>query len=147
MLDLILACLHHLLIFGLFALLLSEFLMLKPGVDAAALIRISRIDMMYGAFAGILLVVGFCRAIFAAKGWTYYSHNMWFWAKIGTFVIISLLSIPPTLALIRWRRSGRLPDEADIRSVRRLFHYELTLFMLLPLFAAAMARGYGEFRF
>jgi uncharacterized membrane protein len=26
-------------------------------------------------------------------------------------------------------------------------HIELTLFMLLPLFAAAMARGYGEFAY
>jgi putative membrane protein len=147
MLDLILACLHHLLIFGLFGLLLTQLLMLKPGIDAATLGRISRIDMMYGTFAAILIVVGFCRAIFAAKGWIYYSHNIWFWAKFGTFLVISVLSIPPTRALIRWRRSGQLPDESEILCVRRLFHYELVLFVLLPLFAAAMARGYGEFRF
>jgi putative membrane protein len=145
MLDLLLACLHHLLIFGLFGLLLSEFLLLKPGLDAAALVRVSRIDLLYGAAAALIVVVGFCRAIFAAKGWHYYSHNTWFWAKLATFAVIALISIPPTLALMRWRRSGTLPDESAIRAVRRLFHYELALFLLLPLFAAAMARGFGEF--
>jgi putative membrane protein len=145
MLDLILACLHHLLIFGLFALLLSEFLLLKPRLDAAAINRISRIDTMYGAAAGLLLIVGLCRAVFAAKGWPYYSHNAWFWAKLATFLLISLLSIAPTLAILRWRRTGASPDEDAVRAVRRLFHYELALFLLLPLFAAAMARGYGEF--
>jgi uncharacterized membrane protein len=43
------------------------------------------------------------------------------------------------------RLSGALPDEGAVRSVRRLFHFELALFVLLPIFAAAMARGYGEF--
>jgi uncharacterized membrane protein len=27
--------------------------------------------------------------------------HTWFWAKIATFVVIALLSIPPTIALIR----------------------------------------------
>ena len=147
MLDLSLACLHHLLIFGVFGLLLSEFLLLKPGVDAAGLKTITRIDQMYGIAAGLIIGVGFCRAIFAAKGWTYYSHNAFFWAKIGTFAAIGLLSIGPTLALIRWRRSGAVPDESAIRSVRQFLHIELALFVLLPLFAAAMARGLGEFSY
>jgi uncharacterized membrane protein len=29
--------------------------------------------------------------------------------------------------------------------VRRFLHAELGLFLLLPIFAAAMARGYGQF--
>jgi putative membrane protein len=145
MLDLSLACLHHVLIFAVFAVLLSEFLLLKPGMDAPAIRRISQIDLMYGALAGLLIVVGFCRAIFAAKGWAYYSHNAYFWAKLGAFLAIGILSIQPTVSILRWRRSGALPDEHAVRSVRRLFHYELALFVLLPIFAAAMARGYGEF--
>ena len=145
MLDLSLACVHHVLIFALFAVLLSEFLLLKPGLDAPAIRRISQIDLMYGLLAALLIIVGFCRAIFASKGWVYYSHNAYFWAKLVAFLSIGILSIPPTVAIQRWRRSGGLPDESAIRSVRRLFHYELALFVLLPIFAAAMARGYGEF--
>jgi putative membrane protein len=145
MFDLILACLHHLLIFGLFALILCEFIMLKPGIDVAGIRRVSRIDLLYGIAAVLIVIVGFSRALFAAKGWHYYSHNGWFWAKMGTFALVGLLSIPPTLTLARWRRSGTVPSLADLKPVRRLLHYELALFMLLPLFAAAMARGFGEF--
>lgn len=145
MLDLVLACLHHILIFGIFGLILAEFMLLKPGIDAAAIRRISRIDLLYGIMATLIIVVGFGRAVFAAKGWHYYSHNTWFWAKMGTFALVGLLSIPPTLALGRWRRSPVPPDDSAVRSVRRLLHYELALFLLLPLFAAAMARGFGEF--
>jgi putative membrane protein len=145
MFDLILACLHHLLIFGLFALILCEFIMLKPGIDVAGIRRVSRIDLLYGIAAVLIVIVGFSRALFAAKGWHYYSHNGWFWAKMGTFALVGLLSIPPTLTLARWRRSGTVPSLADLKPLRRLLHYELALFMLLPLFAAAMARGFGEF--
>jgi putative membrane protein len=145
MLDLLLACLHHLLIFGIFGIIVCEFVMLKPGIDVTAVKRIARIDLFYGITAMLIIIVGFSRAVFAAKGWHYYSHNTWFWAKMATFVAVGLLSVPPTLALRRWGQSGGSPDESAVRSVRRLLHYELALFLLLPLFAAAMARGFGEF--
>ena len=67
------------------------------------------IDAWYGALAGLILIVGFSRAIFAAKGWAYYAHNAFFWAKIGTFIAIALLSVPPTLAFLKWRRTGASP--------------------------------------
>jgi len=53
--------------------------------------------------------------------------------------------VPPTRAFIRWRKLGTAPDDAALQGVRRYLHIELTLFLLLPIFAAAMARGYGEF--
>jgi len=39
MLDLVLAVAHHLLVFGLFGVLLAEFLLVRPGLDAAAMAR------------------------------------------------------------------------------------------------------------
>ena len=72
-------------------------------------------------------------------------HNAFFWAKMASFAAIGLLSVPPTMAFIRWRKSGAAPDEAAIKSARRYLHTELALFVLLLIFAAAMARGYGEF--
>jgi putative membrane protein len=88
--------------------------------------------------------VGFCRAAFAAKGWAYYSHNAFFWAKIGTFLLVGLLSIAPTVAFIRWRGKGVIPDDAQVKAVRRWLLAEFVLFAPLLGFAAAMARGYGE---
>jgi len=143
MLDLSLAIGHHLLIFAIFGIICAEVWAVRSGMSDTAAGRIASIDLWYGILAAAILVIGFCRAIFAAKGWLYYSHNAFFWAKLGTFAVIGLLSLPPTLAFLRWRKSA--PNEADIRTVRRYLHLELGLFVLLPVFAAAMARGYGQF--
>jgi putative membrane protein len=145
MLDLLLAIGHHLLIFAIFGIICAEAWALRPGLSAAAVSRIAFLDLWYGVLAGAIIVVGFCRAIFAAKGWGYYSHNGFFWAKLATFAVIGLLSLPPTLAFIRWRRAAAPPSDAEIGRIRRYLRLELVLFVFLPIFAAAMARGYGEF--
>ena len=144
MLDLVLAIIHHVLVFSLFGVLFAELILVRRGMDLATVGRVSRIDLMYGALAGLIIVVGFSRAVFAAKGWSYYAHNLFFHAKIATFVLIGLLSIAPTIAYIRWRRAGAAPSDAEVASVRRLLWIEMALFPLLLAFAAAMARGYGE---
>ena len=144
-LDLALAIAHHLIIFALFGILAAEIISVKRGMSADSLAKVAAVDLGYGALAGVILVVGFARAIFAAKGWAYYSHNGFFWAKITTFLIIALLSVPPTLKFIQWRRAGGSPSDQEVRSVRSFLCTELVLFALLPVFAAAMARGYGEF--
>jgi putative membrane protein len=145
MLDLLLAIGHHLLIFAIFGIICAEAWALRPGLSAVAVGRIASLDLWYGILAGAIIVLGFCRAIFAAKGWGYYSHNGFFWAKLATFAGIGLLSLPPTLAFIRWRKAAAPPSDAEIGRIRRYLHQELALFVFLPIFAAAMARGYGEF--
>ena len=92
----------------------------------------------------LILIVGFTRAHYALKGWDYYMHNHFFWAKIGTFAVIGLLSVPPTLAYIKWRRRDALPSDTEIRKQKIFIHTELLLFVLMFGFAAAMARGFGE---
>jgi len=145
MLDLVLAVLHHLLVFAMFGILCAELIAVRRGIDPATVARVGLIDLGYGGAAGAIVVVGFSRAIFAAKGWIYYSHNAFFWAKIGVFVLVGLLSVPPTIAFIRWRRAGMAPSDDQLAAVRRFMLAELALFALLPAFAAAMARGYGAF--
>jgi putative membrane protein len=144
MLDLTLAILHHLLVFSLFGVLAAEFAVVRPGMTTAMVRRVSTIDLWYGVLAGLILIIGFSRAIFAAKGWAYYSHNLFFWLKIATFALIGLLSAPPTIAYLRWRRADVEPTAEQVGAVRRLIWAEVLLFALLPAFAAAMARGYGE---
>jgi putative membrane protein len=145
MLDLLLAIGHHLLIFAIFGIICAEFWAVRRGMSSATVARIASLDLWYGILAMAVLAVGFSRAIFAAKGWAYYSHNAFFWAKLATFAAIGLLSVPPTLSFIRWRKAALAPGDSEIRSTRRYLHWELALFVLLPIFAAAMARGYGEF--
>jgi putative membrane protein len=114
-------------------------------MDQATVNRIAATDLWYGIMAGLIIVIGFTRAIFAAKGWDYYFHNIFFWAKIGTFALVGALSALPTINFLRWRRDRRVPDAIQVASVRRFLWAQMILFPLLLVFAAAMARGYGEF--
>lgn len=146
--DLTLAIAHHILVFSLAAVLAFEIAVLRRELTAADIVRLSRVDIWYGIIAGLILIVGFSRAIFAAKGWAYYSQNLLFWAKISTFALIGLLSIRPTVSIIGWRRgldrSNDFSIQArDIATARRYLFAEAALFPLLLIFAAGMARGYG----
>jgi len=149
-LDLVLAIAHHLAAFGLLAILVAQYVTLGGGVDAGAVRRLSRIDAGYGLTALVLVAVGFARATLAAKGWEFYSHNLFFWAKVGLFAAIALISIRPTLAFRRWRKASlgqdrgeRAVDAGEVAGVRRTIGIELALFTGLPVLAAAMARGVG----
>jgi putative membrane protein len=144
--DLILAILHHLAIVSLIMLLGFEFAVLKPGLSAKDLARVTRADAAYGATAGLVIVIGVCRVIWGLKGADYYLSNGWFWAKMASFLAIGLLSIPPTIALLRWRKASRLdaafaPPDADIARLRGFIHAEMGLLALVVVFAAAMARN------
>jgi putative membrane protein len=146
--DLHLAIAHHLLIFILFGILVSELVLVRKGMSNADVKRLASIDIWYGIVAVLILIAGFSRAGLGAKGWAYYSANSFFWAKLGVFVLIGLLSAWPTIKFIGWRKqvqtAGNAPGEAAISSVRRVLWLEAALFALLPAFAAAMARGYGQ---
>jgi putative membrane protein len=146
MLDLWLAIGHHLIIFALFGVLAVELVLVRRDMSLDVVARITRVDAWYGVLAGAIVVVGFSRAIFAAKGWAYYSHNGFFWAKIITFVLVAILSVPPTIQYLKWRRAGQAPARPEVGRARIFLYAELFLFAFLPIFAAAMARGYGEFR-
>jgi len=147
--DLVLAIAHHLLVFTLAGILAYEIGTVGLAMKHNEIIRVGRVDNWYGILAAVIVVVGFVRAIFAAKGWAYYQVNIFFWVKIATFLVIGLLSVPPTVAIIRWRKALKsdaafAPPADGIRSVRGYLWAEAALFLLLPVFAAAMARGYGE---
>ena len=146
-LDLNLAIAHHLLIFILFGILVSELVLVREVMNATGVKRIAAIDLWYGIVALLILIVGFSRVFFAAKGWAYYSVNTFFWAKLGVFALIAVISVWPTLKFIAWRNrfqgAGAPPEEAAIKWVKRILWAEIALFAFLPAFAAAMARGYG----
>jgi putative membrane protein len=147
--DLLLAIVHHLLVFMLAGILAFEIGTVSLAMKQDAILRVAHVDVWYGILAGAIIVVGFTRAAVAAKGWAYYAVNAFFWAKIATFFVVGLLSIVPTVAMIRWRNALKgdaafAPPVGAIRRVRGYLWAEAALFLLLPVFAAAMARGYGE---
>jgi putative membrane protein len=147
--DLLLAIAHHLSVFALVAVFAAEWALFRPGLGGKQVRQLARIDAAYGALAGVVIVVGIIRVIFAAKGWDYYSTNHSFWGKMIAFALMGILSVPPTIAIRRWVKAGGdsldyVPPAAEISRYRRFLHFEALALLFIPIFAAAMARGYGS---
>jgi putative membrane protein len=146
--DLLLASLHHLFVFALIAMLVTESVLLRGAIDAATLQRLAKLDGGYGAVAGLLLVVGLLRVWFGIKGYDFYLHNPWFHAKLGAYLLVGLLSILPTVRFLRWRKALRadaafLPLPAEVTKLRGIVRFELVLIAVIVVLAAAMARFGG----
>jgi putative membrane protein len=147
--DLVLATFHHLLVFGLVAMLVAQFVLLRGRMSGGVLARLGGIDRGYGITAMLLLVVGTLRVLQGVKGEDFYLHNPWFHAKIGAFVLVGLMSVWPTLRFLRWRKAlaadaAFLPGEDEVARLLRIVTFELGLVAVIFACAAAMAR-YGGF--
>lgn len=142
--DLLLAILHHFLVFSLAGMLAAELALARPGLSGTNLSLLGRIDRAYGGVAMAVIVVGICRVVFGLKGWEYYVSNHAFWGKMAAFVVVGLLSIRPTMRIIAWRRGGTdVVPEAEVLAVRAWIKGEIFFLALVLVFAAAMARGVG----
>jgi putative membrane protein len=148
MTDLLLAIAHHLLIFMLVAVLAAEMTLVRPGLAGTSLGRLARLDQLYGVIAMLIIVVGFSRVFYGLKGWEFYIYNWVFWAKVAAFITVGLLSIGPTMRFAAWNRAAgadasySVPKD-QIAAARGYMRAEAAVFVLIPIFAAAMARGYG----
>jgi len=146
--DFLLASTHHLLAFGLVAMLVTQSVLLSRSIDAPVLRRLSGIDMGLGLTATLLLVVGLLRVFHGIKGAEFYLHNPWFHAKVGAFVLAAALSLLPTVRFVRWRRAQKaepawLPLPGEVAAMRRIVRIELALIALILVAAAGMARHGG----
>lgn len=146
--DALLAFLHFTAIFVLVTLMTAEAVVLRPDMTAATVRRLSRYDLFYFLSAMIVLATGLLRLFYGAKGVDFLIHNPWFHAKMTVFVLIALCSLPPTLAIAKWRKQANklpefVPTPAEIKKARRWVMIEAHLFILLPLCAVMMARGIG----
>ena len=141
--DFGMAAVHHLLVFGLVAMMAMQRVLLRgPGVDVA---RLARLDMGVGATSGLVLAAGLARVFWGGKGWAFYEANPLFWGKIGCFALIGLLSIGPTRAFLNWARAhkadaGFQPTSQELTAVRRTTGLMALLLIPLLICAAGMAR-------
>ncbi len=114
----------------------------------ARIATLARIDTAFGGLAALMLAAGFGRVFFGLKGSEFYLANPVFWAKIAAFVVVGALSAVPTVKFIGWARAAAAdgefrPEADDVRFARRFMHLEALVFILIPILAAMMARGYG----
>ncbi|MHA6644808.1 DUF2214 family protein [Mesorhizobium sp. A623] len=146
--DLGLAILHHLLVFSLAGIIGAEFVLVRGDLSRSTINRLARIDRHYGLVAMLIILVGVGRVVYGLKGWEFYVYNWVFWAKMAAFLAVGLLSIRPTMRYIAWNRhAGADPQfqvpATELASVRSAVRTQAVVFLLIPVFAAAMARGYG----
>jgi putative membrane protein len=147
--DLVLEFLHHVAVFSLLGVLAAEFALIQPGLSGGRLRAVGMLDGAYGALAAVVVFAGVARVMWGEAGWQFYLLNWTFWAKMVLFVAVALLSIAPTVRILRWRRaSGADPafavPAAEVAELRRVFYAEFALFFFIPIFAAVMARGIGH---
>lgn len=148
MLDALLAYAHHLAAFTLIGVLIAEWAWVRPGVSAAQIGRLIKVDAAYGIAAVVLLAAGFARVYLGAKGHDFYFANPIFHTKLGLFAAAGLVSIVPTVRYFRWNKARKrdaalLPGAAELNGTRRLVALQLLLIAAIPLCAAFMARGIG----
>jgi putative membrane protein len=142
------AYLHYVAMVSIAVCLAYEYKVCAPGLSPEQARWLARVDLCYFAAAMLALGTGIARLIWFGKGLDFYTGNPVFYIKLALFLALGLISLPPTLQFLRWRRAlrDRAPMElSDYRvlRVRRFVAAELILLACIPLAAAIMARGIG----
>ncbi|MGE5451051.1 MAG: DUF2214 family protein [Acidobacteriota bacterium] len=146
LLESLLAYAHFIAIFSVIVFITSEAALCRmEWMNAAVVRRLARLDIIYLVAAMAVLATGLARTYWGAKGVGWYWHQPLLHIKVTLFVVIGLISIQPTLSFIRWRKQvdadGTLPNEADVKRVRRLIMIQAHLMLFIPLAAVFLARG------
>jgi|SRR6185503_1099850 len=138
----------HLLGFGIgLGSIWARALALRAPLDPAGIRRVLYADTWWGVSAILLIGTGLVRA-FAGfeKGALYYTHNHYFWVKMGLLLSILLLELVPMIAFIKWRirlAKSEPIDASSARSFAVTSFIQAALLGGMVLAATAMARGYG----
>ncbi|MGM3275744.1 DUF2214 family protein [Ralstonia sp. 24A2] len=147
-LDALLAYLHYISIFTMIVFLTAEAVVLRPAMTPEIRQRLARYDAVFGFAALAVLITGLLRVFYGAKGYAFYVHNPVFHVKVGLFILVGLLSIKPTITILRWNKQGKtlpdfVPTPSEIATTRRWVMIESHLIIFIPLAAVLMARGIG----
>jgi putative membrane protein len=140
------AFLHHLLAFTLVSAVAVQFVLIRQDLTAATARRLQSADIVLGASAGLLLIVGLLRVVYFEKGAAYYFSSHAFMLKFSMFLALALFSIVPTIEFRRWvkaAKAGQAPEASarKLRTLRNIIHVELMGIVVILLAAAIMARG------
>jgi putative membrane protein len=139
----------HLVTLGVGAgLLMAEHWLCRRMPDRPQVKLLGQVDLGYQLALIGALATGLARALYYGQDAAYYLANRLFWLKIALFVAIVVVAIGPTLQYIRWNREARTapafaPLTRDVERVRASLALGLGLWLILPLIAILVARGYG----
>ncbi|HEY9623716.1 MAG TPA: DUF2214 family protein [Crinalium sp.] len=142
------AYLHYLGFMLAFGALVVEHQTLKKDLTLEEAWRVVKADAIYGLSAVMILATGVLRVLYFGKGTDYYLSNPVFYIKVGLFIVVSILSLYPTVTFILWAnslRTGKGPtlELSQVQRISWLIKGELAGLALIPLAAAMLARGIG----
>ena len=146
--EIIIAYLHFIGIMLLMGSLITEHVMLKPNITKGQIKSLAMVDLIYWLSATLVLITGLLRWFMVGKGAEFYTKNPMFHTKVTLFVVIAILSIFPTMKIIKWNRQIKRGEEPDIdeKQVKKQLMFiriELLLLAIIPLLAVMISRGKG----
>ncbi|MGH8249832.1 MAG: DUF2214 family protein [Steroidobacteraceae bacterium] len=129
-------------------LLLTEYWLCRRQPDRAQVRLLAAVSMGYFLALIASLATGLARVLYFGQDPGYYLANRLFWLKIGLFVAIALIGVAPAVQYQRWNREVRqkpsfAPLSREVDRVRASIALGLGLWLLVPLLATLIARGYG----
>jgi len=138
----------HLLVIGLGAgLLISEYWLNRLPPSRAQAKILGQVDLAYQLALIGTLATGLARALQDGNEPDFYLDNRLFWLKISLTFVLAAVSILPSVQYLRWNRAARTapafaPLTREIERVRASIAIGLGLWLILPLVAVLIARGY-----
>jgi putative membrane protein len=142
--EIILRYLHFISVFAIVGALVSEHLLLKSTLSREEILRLSKIDGVYGLAVLSLLGVGMTLWLGGiGKPTEFYSSNPIFHIKLTLFVVIGLLSIYPTVFFIKQAKGDPIEMVAIPKTIFWMVRFELLILLIMPILAGLMAKGIG----
>ncbi|MFY0673175.1 MAG: DUF2214 family protein [Bacteroidia bacterium] len=134
---------HYISIFILVASVFCEFVLVKKALSRSEILRLSKIDMLYGLSSLAVVGFGFLLWLGVGKPADFYSENPIFGVKVTLAILLGLFSIYPTVYFMKNRKG----ESNEVIETPKLVFYsiyaEFSLLIIIPFLATLMANGIG----
>ena len=145
-LEIFLRYVHFICIFAIVGSLVSEHMLLKKSLSRSEIVRLAKIDTVYGLAALTLVAAGLTLWLGGVgKPAYFYSKNWIFHTKLTLFVAVGLFSISPTVFFLKNRKGNPTEMIQVPKSVFMMLRLELLILFIIPLLAGLMSHGVGYF--
>lgn len=148
MTGLLLATAHHIVVFTMAAILIVQIALVRPGISAEQVVRLRRLDGIFGSLIALVLIVGFLQISYGTKGRDFYTDNPVFWAKMAAFAAVGLISVQPSIRIYLWWQQARggsffsAPSD-ELARIRIFLRVEAAVFFATIVIAIVAARSPG----
>ena len=137
--------LHILSILIVCASIAIEFSMIKPKMQYQELRKLAFVDAIYGVSALMAVIFGLLLWFAVGKPATFYTGNYLFYLKIALFGLVGILSLRPTIYLLKLRKQIKFDDIIELPSdLKKIIAIELIIMAFIPLLATLMSVGIGK---